>query len=61
MNANKEIDRLAKYLMENYPNEIDKGDPVHSESAVDVAIRLLDRFKIIKDNFRKYQIIERKT
>jgi hypothetical protein len=61
MNAHKEIDRLAKYLMENFPNGIDKGDPVHSESAVDVAIRLLDRFKIIKDNFRKYQIIERKT
>jgi len=61
MSENKEIDRLAKYLMENFPNEIDKGDPVHNESAIDVAIRLLGRLKIIKDNFRKYQILERKT
>ncbi len=56
MSPNKEIDRLAKYLMENFPNEIGEGDHVHGGSAVDVAIRLLDKYKIIKDNIRKYQV-----
>ncbi len=56
MSADKEIDRLAKYLMENYPNEIDKVDSVNDEIAVDVAIRLLDRFKIIDTNLRRYQL-----
>jgi len=56
MSANKEIDRLAKYLMENFPNEIDKVDSVNDEIVVDVAIRLLDRFKIIYTNLRRYQI-----
>ncbi len=46
MSPNKEIDRLAKYLMENFPNEIGEGDHVHGGSAVDVAIRLLDKYKI---------------
>jgi hypothetical protein len=56
MSANKEIDRLAKYLMENFPNEIDKVDSVNDEIVVDVAIRLLDRFKVIHTNLRKYQV-----
>ncbi len=61
MSEDKEIDRLAKYLMENFPNEIDKVDSVNDEIAVDVAIRLLDRLKIIDTNLRRYQIRERKT
>jgi hypothetical protein len=61
MSENKDIDRLVKYLMENFPNEIDKVDSVNDEIAVDVAIRLLDRFKIIDTNLRRYQIRERKT
>jgi len=40
-NTNKEIDRLADFLLKHYSDEIGKGDPVHGESAVDVAIRLL--------------------
>jgi hypothetical protein len=55
MSANKEIDRLVKYLIENFPNEIDKVDSVNDEIVVDVAIRLLDRFKIIHTNLRRYQ------
>ena len=42
---NQEIDRLADFLLKNYPNEIGKGDFVHGESAVDVAIRLLSKRK----------------
>jgi len=56
MSEDKEIDRLAKYLMENFPNEIDKVDSVNDEIAVDVAIRLLDRFKIVDTNLRRYQL-----
>ena len=59
MSEDKDIDRLAKYLMENFPNEIDKVDPLNDEIAVDVAIRLLDRF--VDTNLRRYQIRERKT
>ncbi len=61
MSPNKEIDRLAKYLMENFPNGISEEDHVHGGSAVDVAIRLLDKYKIIKDNIRRYQVYEGKT
>lgn len=61
MSPNKEIDRLAKYLMEIFPNDIGEGDHAHGGSAVDVAIRLLDKYKIIKDNIRRYQVYERKT
>ena len=39
----KEIDRLADFLMENYQAEIGKGDPINGESAVNVAIRLLQQ------------------
>ncbi len=61
MSTDKDSDRLVKYLMENFPNEIDKVDSVNDEIAVDVAIRLLDRLKIIDTNLRRYQIRERKT
>ncbi len=61
MSEDEDIDRLVKYLMENFPNEIDKVDSVNDGIAVDVAIRLLDRFKIIDTNLRRYQIRERKT
>ena len=57
----KEIDRLGKYLMENFPNEIDKETLGHGGSVVDVAMRLLDKFKIIDANIRRYQILERKS
>ena len=56
MSVDKEIDRLAKYLIENFPNEIGEGDLGHGESVIDVAIRLLDSFKIIDANLRKYQM-----
>ncbi len=36
-----EIDRLAAFMLEYYPHEMGVGDPVHGESAVDMAIRLL--------------------
>jgi len=41
MGARAEIDRLAEFLMRYYQDDIGTGDPVHGESAVDVAIRLL--------------------
>jgi hypothetical protein len=41
--VNNEIDRLAQYLLINHPDEIGKGNPVHGESAVDIAIRLLSK------------------
>jgi hypothetical protein len=56
MSVDKEIDRLGKYLMENFPNEIDKESLGHGESVVDVTIRLLDKFKIIDTNIRRYHI-----
>ncbi len=61
MSVDNEIDRLGKYLMENYPNEIDKEVLGHGGNVVDVAIRLLDKFKIIDTNIRRYQIGERKA
>lgn len=36
-----EIGRLAEFLMKYYPDTLGEGDPIHGESAVDVAIRLL--------------------
>jgi len=47
MGANQlrsEIDRLAKFIMKEYPDE--PGSTGESESAVDVAIRLLSTPKI---------------
>ena len=41
--AEQEIDRLATFLLTNYPDELGKGDPENGESAVDVAIRLLTK------------------
>lgn len=41
--ANREIERLAQFLMANYQGEIGAGSPQQGESAVDVAIRLLAR------------------
>ena len=61
MSVDKEIDRLGKYLMENFPNEIDKEVLGHGGSVVDVAMRLLAKFKIIDTNIRRYQILERKS
>lgn len=43
MSAQTEIDRLAGFLLKHHANEIGAGDPVNGESAVDVAIRLLQR------------------
>ena len=61
MRADNEIDRLGKYLMEKYPNEIGKEALGHGGGIVDVAIRLLDKFKIIDTNLRRYSILERKS
>lgn len=36
-----EIDRLAKWILANCPEEIGKGNPITGESAVDVAIRMM--------------------
>jgi len=41
MSAESEIDRLADFLLKNYPSE--PGRTGVSESAVDVAIRLLSK------------------
>jgi len=59
MRADNEIDRLGKYLMEKFPDEIGKEVPGHGGGIVDVAVRLLDKFKIIDTNIRKYKILER--
>ena len=61
MSADNEIDRLGKYLMEKFPDEIGKEAPGHGGGIVDVAIRLLDKFKIIDTNLRRYNIVERKS
>jgi len=61
MRADNEIDRLGKYLMEKFPNEIGKEALGHGGGIVDVAIRLLDKFKIIDTNLRRYSILERKS
>lgn len=36
-----QIDQLAEFILTSYPDEIGAGDPVNGESAVEVAIRLL--------------------
>jgi len=45
MSAKTEIDKLASYILAVWADEIGAGDPIHGESAVDVAIRLLERQK----------------
>ena len=47
--AKKEIGRLASFLLTNYLDELGKGDPVHGESAVDVAIRLLSKDQLVNE------------
>lgn len=44
--AEDQIDRLARFIMQNIP-----GEPSRSESAVDTAIRLLDRLAHIQEEF----------
>lgn len=44
-----QIDKLAEFLLANYPDEIGAGDPVNGESAVEVAIRLLQPQEIVGD------------
>lgn len=61
MSVDNEIDRLGKYLTKKFPDEIGKEALEHGSSIVDVAIRLLDKFKIIDTNIRKYRIFERKS
>mgnify|MGYP006961788689 CR=1 FL=1 len=61
MRVDNEIDRLGKYLMERFPNEIGKEVLGHGGGIVDVVIRLLDKFKIIDTNIRRYKILERKS
>lgn len=38
-------DRLAEYLMVNFQSEIGKGNRREGESAVDVALRLLEKLR----------------
>jgi hypothetical protein len=47
--ADKEISRLAEFVLINFPFEIGLGDLVYGESAVDVAIRLLREHYPFKD------------
>ena len=56
MRAENEIERLGKYLMEKFPNEIGKEALGDGGGIVDVAMRLLDKFKIIDTNLRRYKI-----
>lgn len=60
MSGDNEIDRLGKYLMEEFPDEMGTEVLGQDSSIVDVAIRLLNKFKIIDTNFRRYRIFERK-
>lgn len=60
MSVDNEIDRLGKYLMETFPDEMGKEALGQDSSIVDVAIRLLNKFKIIDTNIRRYRIFERK-
>jgi hypothetical protein len=43
--ASTEIDRLAEYLMVNFQSEIGKSNRREEESAVDVALRLLEKLR----------------
>lgn len=43
--SEQEIERLASYLLKHHEDEIGRGDPVNGESAVDVAIRLIEEKK----------------
>ena len=43
--ASTEIDRLAEYLMVNFQSEIGKGNRREGESAVDDALRLLEKLR----------------
>jgi hypothetical protein len=45
MSAYEQIDKLAQYLLKHWSHEIGMGDPVNGESAVTVAIRLLERLR----------------
>jgi hypothetical protein len=38
-----EIQKLSSWILKNCPKEIGKGDPKHGESAVEVAIRLMNK------------------
>ena len=40
MRAKKQLERLGRFLLDHFPDEIGKGHP-EGESAVDMAIRLL--------------------
>lgn len=44
-----QVNRLADAILAMYPDEPGRGDPVHGEGAVDVAIRLLTRHKAEDD------------
>jgi hypothetical protein len=43
--ASTEIDRLAEYPMVNFQSEIGKSNRREGESAVDVALRLLEKLR----------------
>lgn len=44
--SKENIEQLANYLMKHWSHEIGAGDPVRGESAVEVAIRLLERLRL---------------
>lgn len=43
--VHNEIERLASFILKEYPNEPGKGGGSGGESAVDVAIRIMSRVK----------------
>ena len=53
----REIDRLASWILSCYPEEIGRGDPVHGESAVDVALRLLERLRKLEKVAKKAEVL----
>ena len=57
----KEIQKLANYLMKEWQGDIGGGDPIHGESAVDCAIRLLSKLKLEKSILEKEYEIEYKA
>lgn len=54
----KEINKLADFLLRKFPDEIGVGNQKEGESAVDVAIRLLARYKV-QDEEQMYEDAKR--
>jgi len=46
----KQVGYLAQYLIENFEMEIGGSEKKNGEGAIEMAVRLLEKYKIIKDN-----------